>query len=135
MLVTRPGTQGAPQTSRDSLNLSSVLSDFDVVLCGQLTKKWSVSTGPQSSPSLGHITRDLHTSFLALLAQLSLKLFTTDPSCPQKIKKKKKIGDWRTRKSYSINSRLPRCKDLLLSSFLLKNVKSSNMQGAAQVPL
>lgn len=92
MLVTRPGTQGAPQTSRDSLNLSSVRSDFDVVLCGQLTKKWSVSTGPQSSPSLGHITRDLHTSFLALLAQLSLKLFATDPSCPQKIKKKKKSG-------------------------------------------
>lgn len=95
MLMTRPGTQGAPQTSRDSLNLSSVLSDFDVVLCGQLTKKWSVRTGPQSSPSLGHITRDLHTSFLALLAQLYLKLFAIDPSSflPTENLKKKKIGD------------------------------------------
>lgn len=73
MLVTRPGTQGAPRISRDSLNLSLVLSDSDVVICGQLTKKWLVRTDPP--PLLPLVTsHHLHTSFLTLFAHLYLQL-------------------------------------------------------------
>lgn len=95
MLMTRPGTQGAPQTSRDSLNLSLVLSDFDVVLCGQLTKKWSVRTGPQSSPSLGHITPPSHFIFSSFGTAIPKAQFAIDPSSflpTENLKNKKKIG-------------------------------------------
>lgn len=66
MLVTRPGTQGAPRTRCDSLNICLVLSDSDLVIYGQLTKKGSVRPDPQSPPSLSH-TPPSSLPFLALL--------------------------------------------------------------------
>lgn len=80
MLITRPGTQGAPRTSHDSLNLSLLLSDSDVVICGQLTKKWLVRTDPQSPPSLGHITLPSHFIFNSFCTPVPTAQFVIHPS-------------------------------------------------------
>lgn len=92
MLVTRPGTQGAPRITRESLNLGLVLSDSDVVICGQLTKKWLVRTDPPSPPSLGHITPPSHFIFNSFCTPVPTAQFVIHPSSflpPENLKKKK----------------------------------------------